>query len=854
MGIPMNNSNNPVIRYWIPNGSACFEAIKYDLVAIKNRGFSGIEIVFENFHDRGDVNNTSYGEKEFPTLIRSIIYFASELSLTVDLALGLQWPISSPKIMGSEDIAAAYQLNEVITSPIEVQSFLLNFQINQDDFVCASAYSMAGENLILESYIDLSSCFDFKSGVHDYQKIETLGRDVSIFIYFGTPTKEKAANTHYVIDHLNNEGAESAANYIIDLINSNEIPKGSINSIFCDSLEFHSEFEWTRCFDRIFRAIAGYEIYSYLPFIGYPQTYPKKKLRFIDNSKLELIHQVNKDYGKVLTHLYSKKHLMTLKRLFNEVGIKVRAQVAYNKPFSIEDSAMFVDIPENESLGRTSIDNLKTMSAARNFNDSGLYSYECSAEYMNSYGQSLKDLLWWVRRSWISGVNHHVLHGATYSGVTMTNGKINILGDYEWPGYEAFGRIVSNYWNRTLSSKATKSVLDYIGNINEIARNEKLVDFAVFRKAYINPGKGGDYDYLLKRYSGLNRKGYNFEFIGSYILQHVSTEKLSNFYQGIIVPKETELDLSDIEKLSQLSLTGFKVFIEDSKYINMGQFKSSAVYIVENNESLTEIIEKEVPAFLSNSSSTNISSICYSNKQYRYWFLDFSEHVKFDNIEGKFLSSTTYPHLNDLDLYSGETRYIQINDAQDVEIYDEIKREFKPINSYGIPSIPITKDSFIILRSSSCYKNIMIIDGLPSKYEIEKIDFEIAKYKLRELADLSDIGLDQFHIVAYEIGDFEAIEYTSSYNYQETFYDIYLRLPYVNDCVEIFINGKYINNLSCNNMRIEISSFMNVGFNEIKVVVFGNLYNYFEPKQRQIIGMIGNTYIEKKEKNYVFKN
>ncbi|NBJ99922.1 hypothetical protein D5282_22165 [bacterium 1xD8-48] len=67
------------------------------------------------------------------------------------------------------------------------------------------------------------------------------------------------------------------------------------------------------------------------------------------------------------------------------------------------------------------------------------YSFECAAEFGNSYGQDYEDLFWWIKRSLMAGMNAQVLHGASYSGgywgVLSENG--NIPGT-QWPGYAFF--------------------------------------------------------------------------------------------------------------------------------------------------------------------------------------------------------------------------------------------------------------------------------------------------------------------------------------------------------------------------------------------------------------------------------
>ncbi|MEY8327188.1 hypothetical protein AALB47_25350 [Lachnospiraceae bacterium 54-11] len=42
------------------------------------------------------------------------------------------------------------------------------------------------------------------------------------------------------------------------------------------------------------------------------------------------------------------------------------------------------------------------------------YSFECAAEFGNSYGQDYEDLFWWIKRSLMAGMNAQVLHGVSF--------------------------------------------------------------------------------------------------------------------------------------------------------------------------------------------------------------------------------------------------------------------------------------------------------------------------------------------------------------------------------------------------------------------------------------------------------
>lgn len=165
-----------------------------------------------------------------------------------------------------------------------------------------------------------------------------------------------------------------------------ENPYPSQESIFCDSLEYQTTFDWSHGFAEEFEKRRGYSILPYLPVVGLSNLFPTEDIpgyRFTDRM---LSDQINQDYLEVQTQLYCENHLDELEKMAERHGKTVRYQVAYNKPLEVERSALHVAIPENEALGRPALDGLKTMAAAAHLGRKERYSFECAAEFGNAYG------------------------------------------------------------------------------------------------------------------------------------------------------------------------------------------------------------------------------------------------------------------------------------------------------------------------------------------------------------------------------------------------------------------------------------------------------------------------------------
>lgn len=493
--------------------------------------------------------------------------------MSVDIAIGPGWPIASPVIESADNPAALCELTygiKDIENGLHCSVSLPERNIKREEgkstLVHAMAYQEKQEGILIRSsYINLMPFIDIEKNIFSYNFPKGENSRWKIFAFYSQPSCQKInAGQTYVIDHLSRAGALACQKYWDELLNENKFD--SVESLFCDSLEYQDSLDWTPDFPEEFEKRRGYSILPYLPVIGVPNLYPPCEFpgyQFDDPSAAEMI---NADYLETLTECYCENHLAVLQSVAEKYGKTVRYQVAYNKPFEVERSALFVDIPENEALGRPAIDYMKTMAAAAHLGRKERYSFECAAEFGNSYGQSYEDLFWWIKRSFMAGMNAQVLHGASYSGKYMgvysENGQIP---GTNWPGYEGFGKVVSNYWNRTPSVDDARRCMDVITRLNIIFRKTAKIDCAILRTSYINDGNGSEFC-IYQDDGYLTNQGYSYEFVSEKLLQ-LSSCTVSNgvldeegpAYKCLVVPEQDKLSSSVLYAIRNLALQGLKI-------------------------------------------------------------------------------------------------------------------------------------------------------------------------------------------------------------------------------------------------------------------------------------------------------
>ena len=573
----ISNEARPKVRYWVPAAAIDEADLIQEIHQLKERGFGGVEVVtLSNLPSSILKGEDGWGTDHWNRMVQVISETTEKLGMSMDMTNGPMWPISMPTIKNADDPAALCELTYgVLECPKDghykgkLPARKTTHEEGTPILIQVMAY-LENEDKVLvkDSYQDLNHNV---SGSDDQAVLEctlpavTEGSKWLIFAFFQQPAAHKTGlDQYYVVDHFSKAGAKACEEYWTPIMEMHNYP--SMESIFCDSLEYHVCTEWSPNFPEEFEKRRGYTILPYLPFIGMVGTFPEGSIPGYRLEQPELSDMINMDYTEVLTQCFCEYHLSELEGLANKYGKTIRYQVAYNKPLEVERSAAYVGIPENEAFGRPTMDCLKTMAAAAHLTSKRRYSFECAAEFGNAYGQNYEDLFWWVKRALMSGMNAQVLHGAAYSGayhgMASENGTIPGV---QWPGYESFGKFVSNYWNRTLSPEDARGCLDTIARLNTVFLKKAKVDCAVYRESYLNTGLGSEF-WIYADGGLLSNAGYTYETVSPTLLElpvcRVSDKLMDKDgvgYKCLIVPEQEAISYSFLLKVQELLQQQFPI-------------------------------------------------------------------------------------------------------------------------------------------------------------------------------------------------------------------------------------------------------------------------------------------------------
>lgn len=573
----------PKIRYWLPAAAVDETDLREEIRQFCERGFGGVEVVVLAMLPpeigRGDYG---WGTPAWDHIIDIIANETEKLHMTMDVAAGPGWPIASPKIRDVDDLAALCELTygmEEVTGNAHYHGALPKRRVIHEEgtpvLVAAMAYKVVNDHVLQQ---DSCACLmpylqeqqtGGKNGkneiILDYTLPGTPEDKWCIFAYYRQPACQRINQGQIIVaDHFSRAGADAVVEYWQEILDRCNYP--SMESIFCDSLEYQVCLEWTPGLEDEFLKRRGYSVLPYLPFLGRPNIFPPQNLTGYRLDDPAISEMVNNDYSEVLTQLYCEYHLAGLEQMAEHYGKTVRYQVAYNKPMEIERCALYVGIPENEALGRAVIDSQKTMAAAAHLGRKERYSFECAAEFGHSYGQTYEDLLWWVNRSLMAGMNAQVLHGGSYSGTYHGRYAANgYVPGTEWPGFEAFGKFVSNYWNRTPDLQHARGVMETITRLNRVFRKKARVDCAILRIDFSNDGLGSEH-YLYPDQGALNQAGYSSEFLSEDLL-HYRTALVHNHvldedgpaYKVLIIPPLQAMSLAHFQTIESLAEQGLPI-------------------------------------------------------------------------------------------------------------------------------------------------------------------------------------------------------------------------------------------------------------------------------------------------------
>jgi hypothetical protein len=378
------------MRWWWFGPSVTRQELHRELTTMADSGIGGVEVAY--VYPLATAT-TEFGSDAFLADLRFAAERAHELGLSFDLTLGTGWSFGGPHI--STELAARqlhWERREIGPGPLEVPV----------------VSPWPGDELIT-AYVGAGS---LQEPPTSYQQLRVnngriminpgTGPRVVLLAYgrlTGQNVKRAAVGAEGpVLDHYSAAATEAHLRAVGDPM-LDAVPADLIGSVFCDSLEVYGA-DWTRALPAEFARRRGYDL---LPVL-YRLT--------IDELGAA---RLRADYHHTLAELYQENFVAACQRWAAGRGVPFRIQ-SYGTPPATSSSYRYADLFEGEGWGWKEITQTRWASSAAHLYGRTLVSAEVwTWVHSPSFRANPLDLKGEAHEHLLNGINQLVGHGWPYS-------------------------------------------------------------------------------------------------------------------------------------------------------------------------------------------------------------------------------------------------------------------------------------------------------------------------------------------------------------------------------------------------------------------------------------------------------
>jgi hypothetical protein len=389
-----------MMRWWWFGPSATREELDAEMRHMKEGGIGGFEVavvyplaVDDPAHG---FRNYPYLSAEFLDRIAFTSRRARELGLRMDVTIGSGWSYGGPYITPA--LAATRLRSERREIAPDVTSLARPEPFEHDRLIAA----FVGRGSVQEA--DPSSFQELTIPERGSIALPPAAGPRVVLFYFagqtGQVVKRAAAGAEgYVLDHYSRAAVDTHLRQAGDALLAAAAP-GSIDSVFCDSLEVY-DGDWTADLLDEFRARRGYDLRPLLPLA---------ELGAGDRADT-----VRRDYGQTLTELFEERFLVPMHDWARQHGVRFRIQ-NYGMPPASLASHRHADVFDGEGFEWRSLSATRWASSASHLFGKPVTSSETwTWLHSPAFRATPLDLKAEADQHFLSGINQLIGHGWPYS-------------------------------------------------------------------------------------------------------------------------------------------------------------------------------------------------------------------------------------------------------------------------------------------------------------------------------------------------------------------------------------------------------------------------------------------------------
>jgi len=428
----------PFTRWWWPGNDVNPEELKREINLFADNHFGGVEIqpfalVFPTKGTGRADRIMSYDTPTYYENLRTVFEEARKRGLTVDMTDGSGWPAGGPHLKEEDNIKTlAYGMKD-IPADNKLTTFKVPRVIWGDRPTAKLVALIVAKVLQDTTSINKTFLLDPKSIINITTKVKD---STFAFNPYGKPWKAIAfwamadmeapmliakKDAGFVMNYFDSTKVIKSYNYLFgDRTGMNPYFGNPMRAIFDDSYEFKADRLFSDDFIATFKANRGYDIIPYLPanmWKGYNNMYTRMQKPGLkpDFAFSDEDWRLRYDYDLTLSDLLGKHFLQSTKNWTESQGLLHRTQ-PYGLNMDIMAAAGLASIPEVETMqfNKGTEGGYKLITSGAHLYNKPVVSCEAAVYINRAFMTTPQKLKMTIDKVLSSGVNQIIWHGTAY--------------------------------------------------------------------------------------------------------------------------------------------------------------------------------------------------------------------------------------------------------------------------------------------------------------------------------------------------------------------------------------------------------------------------------------------------------
>ena len=835
-----------MMRWWWFGPAVTKPEIERELLVMKDAGIGGVEVqpVYPLLPDDPAVGikNLPYLSDEFLEMLRFTAEKCKELGMRFDLTLGSGWSFGGAKTPINE-AAGQLRIERIKVEP-NTGRVPLPSMIPAERLLTVFFRVVPPKNLGPMEELPSDPWHEVKEVHDDAVWLSPTAQNGELLVFVssksGMQVKRPAVGAEgYVLNHLDKPSIEdylkATGDRLFTAFDKTTLPY----SIFCDSLEVYNQ-DWTDDFLAEFQRRRGYDLKPYLPALV-TDIGPKTA-------------DVRYDWGRTITELFNERFMIPVEAWSKAHGTKFRIQ-AYGLPPAAISSNQWADISDGEGAQWQVVRAACWASSANHIYGRNVTSSE-TWTWLHSpvFRATPLDIKAEADIHFLQGINQLIGHGFAYTPLQV-----------EYPGwrfYAASALTEKNPWWIVMPDLAKylqrMSYLMRQGTPqNDVAFYLPNADaYAGFTAGKVHLIDGEKQLVGDKIMPAIFEAGYNLDFFDDEMLRTVGSVDKGQLvlgaskYRVVILPGIERMPLESLRKLDAFVKTGgFLIATRRKPSLVPGlsaterdraEFNEIASRLFSGGNASVRFVERDedvgsaLPDLLQPDVTISPASVDFgfvhrSTSDAEIYFVANTSNRKQD-VQITFRAVGT-PQM--LDAMNGQAVGADI--VANTATSTTFTVRFEPYESHVIVfskrfSLPPVKKPGETVSTIDLSSNWHVVFGTGQRVLMSKLHSWAEDEATRNFSgtavyeksvEIPTQFLNGGNAFNLDFGESTPVPVTPITNGMQTWLD-----PPIREAAVIYVNGQRAGSLWAPPYRLEVTRFLRVGSNDLKIVVGNTALNY----------------------------